>query len=103
MRCSKRLLGDSLGLLGDFLGGGALLLERGRDGGRDGIHVANASLREWTACTAWETAAWIAAIWRLIPFVASAVWLARCFTSVATTAKPIRGHLTVPNDSTIFR
>ena len=95
MRCSKRLLGDSLGLLGDFLGGGALLLERGRDGGRDGIHVANASLREWTA--------WIAAIWRLIPFVASAVWLARCFTSVATTAKPIRGHLTVPNDSTIFR
>src|SRR5260221_372367 len=43
----------------------------------------------WMAATASLVAPWIESIWPAISSVALAVWLARLFTSLATTAKPL--------------
>ncbi len=70
---------------GDLLRRGALLLDGSRNRGGSSTTWPIA----WIDSTALRVAPCIVLIWVAISPVARAIWLARLFTSVATTAKPL--------------
>ena len=65
-----------------------LKLHRLADAVGGGLHLLDRALIEPLASTVWLVACWMAVILAVMSSVARAVWVARLFTSWATTAKP---------------